>query len=184
MSEKYKVVPSPWPHFVTFSVHSWIDVFTRNQYRNIFVDSLNYCIENKGLVVHAWVLMTNHAHLLVNVRKGDLSGVVRDFKKFTSKAIVKELEENPRESRKWIIRFLAIAGHNNLMNVDYQFWQNGYHPIHCRNKQMIRQKIEYIHQNPVRAGHVGRDYEWLYSSAGDYATGNGLVQIEKLEYWW
>jgi putative transposase len=183
MSEKYKTVTSPWPHFVTFSVHSWIDVFTRNHYRNIFVDSLNYCIENKGLVVHAWVLMTNHTHLLINVRQGDLPGVVRDFKKFTSKAIVRALEENPQESRKWIVRFLAIAGKNNVMNEEYQFWQNGYHPIHCWSKELIRQKMEYIHQNPLRAGQVGHDYEWLHRSAGDYATRVGLVKIEKLEYW-
>jgi putative transposase len=180
MSEKYKIRSTEFPYFVTFTVIKWIDVFTRAQYRNIFVDSLNYCITRKGLRVHAWVLMSNHAHLLIDSENTPLEHIVRDFKRYTSKAITKAINENIQESREWMMYFFRKAGENNSMNKDVQFWQNGYHPIHCWKQELIVQKINYIHQNPVRAELVHQAYEWKYSSASDYVLGHGLVEIEKL----
>ncbi len=183
MSEKYKIRDHGWPYFVTFTVERWIDVYTRDMYRNIFVDSLNYCITTKGLVVHAWVLMTNHAHLLVNTNDQPIENIVRDFKRHTSKLTFNTIESNIQESREWITWLFKKSGERNVMNKDMQFWQNGYHPIHCWNKELIEQKIHYIHQNPVRAGFVEHDYEWKYGSARHYATGVGLVKIEQLNQW-
>jgi putative transposase len=181
MSEKYKIRSSGWPYFVTISVVRWIDVFTRPVYKNIFVDSLNYCVEQKGLVVHAWVLMPNHAHLLIDTKNEPIENIMRDFKRHTSKAIIKEIEDNIQESRDWMMYFFRKAGSINSMNKHVQFWQNGYHPIHCWNNQLIMQKLNYIHQNPVRAEYVNLPHDWKYSSASDYALGHGLVQVEKLD---
>jgi putative transposase len=184
MSEKYKIRDREWPYFVTFTIERWIDVYTRNTYRQIFIDSLNYCIEHKGLVVHAWVLMTNHAHLLINSTDKPIEDIVRDFKQFTSKSTVKSILENTQESRDWMTYFFARAGNRNSMNKYFQFWQNGYHPIHCWKKELILQKTNYIHQNPVRAGFVEKDYDWFYSSASHYVNGTGMVKIEMLDLWW
>ena len=80
MSSKYKHGDSALPHFITFTIVDWIDIFTRDIYKDIFVSSLQYCIEKKGLHLHAWVIMSNHAHLIVSsVNK--ISGFVRDIKK-------------------------------------------------------------------------------------------------------
>jgi len=81
MSSKYKPGNHETPHFLTFTIVGWVDVFTRDIYKDIFVESLNYCIENKGLALHAWVIMTNHVHLIVSINDNTISDFVRDIKK-------------------------------------------------------------------------------------------------------
>jgi putative transposase len=181
MSEKYKVVGRQWPYFVTFAVVRWIDVFTRPQYKHVVVDSLNYCVLEKGLVIHAWVLMPNHIHLLIDSHDTPIEFIIRDFKRYTSKILLNSIEDNIQESRDWMMHLFKRAGESNPMNEKYQFWQNGYHPIHCWNAVLIKQKIKYIHANPVRAEFVSESFEWKYGSATDYMLGHGLVKIEKLE---
>ena len=100
MSLKYKVGNNTIPHFVTFSVVGWIDVFSREQYKEIMTDSLQYCIAHKELKLHAWVIMTNHVHLIISSETAKLEELIRDIKKFTSKQIIKAITENPEESRK------------------------------------------------------------------------------------
>ncbi|WP_445587952.1 transposase [Sunxiuqinia sp. A32] len=82
-----------------------MDVFTRNQYKNILVENLAYCRENNGLELFAWCIMTNHVHLIVRAKEGyTLSSILRDFKKYTSKKVIQAIKENPQESRKeWLL---------------------------------------------------------------------------------
>ncbi len=82
-------------YFVTFTVHQWVDVFTRNEYKDIIVDSLRYCQNAKGLDIYAWVLMSNHLHLIIGSKQNKLSDIIRDFKKFTSSKIVDAIAANP-----------------------------------------------------------------------------------------
>lgn len=101
MSRKYKFHNPEGVYFVSFAVQGWIDVFTRNEYKNILVDNLKYCQEHKDLEIFAWCIMTNHIHLII--RAGSdilLQDIIRDYKKFTSKAIIKAIEGNIQESRK------------------------------------------------------------------------------------
>ena len=100
MSSKYKVGEDAIAHFVTFSVVGWVDVFSRESYKEIFVNSLKHCQENKGLKLHAWVIMTNHVHLIISSESNKLQDIVRDLKKYTSKKITAAIQENPTESRK------------------------------------------------------------------------------------
>lgn len=93
-ADNYYIEDQNAVYFITFTVSDWIDIFTRKEYRFVIVDSLNYCIENKGLIVYAWCLMSNHLHLVCQAKEGfGLSGIIRDFKKFTSKAIIKLIHE-------------------------------------------------------------------------------------------
>jgi REP element-mobilizing transposase RayT len=114
MSIRYKFWDSYATYFVTFAVVDWIDVFTRNDYRKIVVDSINYCVHNKGLIVHGWVLMTNHLHLLIsrqNDNANSFSDIMRDMKKYTAMHLIKSIKENPQESRKeWMIDLFERAG--------------------------------------------------------------------------
>jgi REP element-mobilizing transposase RayT len=125
--------------------------------------------------------MTNHAHLLITTTKEPIEHIVRDFKRHTSKSITKAIAENAQESRDWMIYFFKKAGETNSMNKELQFWQNGYHPIHCWNNELMLQKLNYIHQNPVRAELVNEPQEWKYSSASNYICGQGLVKVELLD---
>lgn len=105
MSEKYKIVEEGIPYFVTFTVVKWLDVFTRNEYRDIIIDSLNFCQKNKGLNVYAFCIMTNHIHLIISSSKNSkLSNIIRDFRGFTSKQLKQMIMESPLESRKdWML---------------------------------------------------------------------------------
>jgi putative transposase len=180
MSEKYKIFDSNWIYFVTFTTVRWIDVFTRPQYRDIIIDSLNYCIQAKGLRVHSWVLMTNHMHLVIHSNDMPIEFIVRDFKRHTSKTLYECIRDNPKESRDWMIYLMERAGKYNSMNNDYQFWQNGYHPVHLHSEDLILQRMNYTHLNPVRAGFVDFPHQWKFSSAQDYMGSKGLVQLEPL----
>jgi len=182
MSLKYKFRNPAGIYFTTFSVVGWVDVFTRDVYKGIFIDSLNWCIKNKGLVVHAWVIMTNHVHLIVS-RNGEpkLEEIFRDLKKFTSVKTLDEIKRNAIQSRKdWMLRHFKERGQANTQNENYQFWQHGNHPIELYNKIIMDQKLNYLHNNPVVAGFVSEAHHWNYSSAGDYAGLKGFVDIEKL----
>jgi REP element-mobilizing transposase RayT len=131
----------------------------------------------------AWVLMTNHVHLIIR-RKGEnrIEDILRDIKKFTSVKIIEEIKLNPEESRKeWLLKIFEEKGRANTQNEHYQFWQHGNHPIELGNNEIMEQKIEYLHNNPVEAGFVIEPLHWKYSSAGDYAGINGYIEIEKLQ---
>jgi len=172
MSRKYKFHNPGGVYFVSFAVEGWGDVFTRNQYKNILVENLKYCQEYKGLELFAWCIMTNHLHLVIRAKEGyDLPGILRDYKKYTSKAIKTAILENTQESRKeWLLKqFETSEG--------FRFWRTDNKPIELWSNKVINQKIDYIHQNPVEEGLVFKAEDYVYSSAIDYAGENGLLDV-------
>ncbi|WP_428327356.1 REP-associated tyrosine transposase [Mucilaginibacter sp.] len=178
MSRNYKFHNQERPYFVTFSVIKWIDVFTRREYKDIVVDSLKYCIENKGLLLYAWVIMSNHVHLIIGTKDKPMQDILRDLKRHTSKTITKAINENTQESRRdWLLWFFEREGKHNSNNEQYQFWQQGSHPIELWSNEVTDQKLDYIHNNPVKAGWVNEPQYYLYSSAIDYADGKGLIDV-------
>jgi len=166
------------PFYLTATVIDWIDVFTREGCKNIIIDSLKYCINNKGLTVYAYCLMSNHIHLIASASEGnDLGSIIRDFKKYTSKAIFQFIQEGGESRADWMLpRFiLASKGLANYKN--FKIWQEGNYPIQLYSKKFYKQKMNYIHNNPVKAKIVNKPEHYLYSSAIDYAGGNGLLPI-------
>ena len=176
MSRKYKFHNSEGLYFVTFAVQHWIDVFTRAEYKNIVLESLAYCQQNKGLEVFAWCIMTNHIHLVIKAKEGYLlQDILRDFKTFTSKSVLNAISENIQESRKeWLLRGFKTAKGN-------RFWQADNKPVELWSNEVISQKIKYIHQNPVEEGIVYQAEQYVYSSAVDYAGGKGLLKISMIQ---
>jgi len=118
-------------HFITCTVVGWVDVFTRKKYKDILCESLSYCISNKGLIVHAYVIMSNHVHLIVRASEGyDLSDIIRDFKTYTSKSIITEVLQETEESRsEWMLRLFKYFAKFNSKNKKYQFWKRDNKPI-------------------------------------------------------
>jgi putative transposase len=181
MSRSYKIVDPEGIYFITFATVEWIDVFTRPKYKDLLIESLKYCIEKKSLIVYSYVIMTNHIHLIASSDGPDLSGIIRDFKKFTSKAMIKALQD-PLESRKdWMLRIFSDAGKSNSNNEYYQFWRQDNHPIELYSNEVIDQKIDYIHNNPVEEGIVDNPEDYIYSSARDYAGTKGILDIVLLD---
>ena len=179
MSRNYKFDDQERPYFVTFTVVRWIDVFTRREYKDILVESLKFCIEKKGLQLYAWVIMSNHVHLIIGTKDKPMGGILRDIKRHTSKALTKAISENVLESRRdWMLWFFEREGKLNPNNEQYQFWQQDEsHPIELWSSEVMDQKLDYIHYNPVVAGWIDEPEHYLYSSARDYAGGKGLIDI-------
>ncbi|MDB5159468.1 MAG: Transposase like protein [Mucilaginibacter sp.] len=153
-------------YFVTLTVIDWIDVFTRRIYSDFIVDTLTWTQENKKLNIYAYVIMTNHIHMVANVTDGSLGDVIGSFKTYTSKRLFEIISCNEQESRrKWMVNAFERAGKYNPANKNHQFWQNGNYPVLLYTPAVIDQKIDYIHENPVKAGFVGSAHEFWYSSA-------------------
>ena len=166
-------------YFTTTTVIDWMDVFTRPQYKHIVVESLGYCQENKGLDIYAWVLMTNHLHMIVGIRgENTIGDLLRDFKKFTSKRIVKAIQDNQQESRKnWMMNRFWFRGANDKKITNYRFWQEDNHVEQLYSYDFYKQKLDYIHLNPVRQEIVQDPSDYLYSSARNYAGMDGLLKV-------
>ncbi|CAN5321234.1 transposase [soil metagenome] len=179
MSTAYKFNDPEGIYFISIATVEWIDVFSRKEYIEIVLESLKHCQKEKGLIIYAWCIMTNHLHLIISVKEGFIiSDILRDFKKFTSSKIIKAISENISESRKnWVLWILKKAGEKNSNNKNFQFWRQDNHPEELISNKFKDQKLEYIHKNPVEAGLVDNPEDYRYSSARDYAGYKGLLDI-------
>ncbi len=180
MGFKYKIYDQSKAYYLTFTVVSWVDIFSRKIYRDIIIDSLKYCQKEKGLNIFAYVIMTNHIHLLVNSEKDNISDFIRDFKKFTCKKIIDTIENELESRKKWMLNLFAYEVIKNKSNKNYQLWIHDSHPIEIYSNEFIKQKVEYIHNNPVRAGIVESPEHYLYSSARNYADLESMIDVIKL----
>lgn len=161
----YKIRDQSKPHYVTFTVVGWIDVFTRKVYKDMLIENLNYCIKEKGLVVFGYVIMSNHIHLILQSKTNDLSGIIRDFKKHTAKAIIRHIKEERESRREWMLGLFSKVTETHNRNKTYQFWRYGNHPEEIYSEKFLWSKLDYIHLNPVRAGLVEKASHYKYSSA-------------------
>jgi putative transposase len=153
-------------YFSTSTVVDWLPVFTTDTYFSIVVSSFKYCQIHKGLNIVAYVIMPEHIHLVTsNPEEGSLSDIMRDFKRFTSKEITRELEKQNKVS---LLNTLQKSAAKAKGNTEYKVWQGGFHPESIYSETFLKQKVEYIHYNPVRRGLVSRPEEWRYSSARNY----------------
>jgi len=167
-------------YFLTLTVVDWVDVFTRPVYKQMLIDSIKHCQQVKGLEVYSWCLMSNHLHMIAGVKErseNNLSDILRDFKKFTSKKIIKEIEEGTESRKKWMLNQFEFAGRYNLKIKDYKFWQDGNEAKEIHSAEFLQQKVDYIHMNPVIAGIVEEPHHYKYSSAVDYSGGKGLLEV-------
>jgi putative transposase len=186
---RYRILDQHGLNFVTCTVVGWIDIFSRKRYRDIVVDSLQFCRSEKGLLVFAYIVMSNHLHLVLQAGPKStytLGEIIRDFKKYTAVNILEAIQSEPESRREWLMHMFAYYARYNINNRNFQFWQQDNHPIALYSERVIWQKINYIHQNPVRAGIVVHPEDYLYSSAKNYKTENrdGLFEIDLLEPWW
>jgi REP element-mobilizing transposase RayT len=164
MSESYKIHEDGL-YYVTFAVVGWLDVFTRRVYQDIFTESIKFCQEKKGLNIYCFCLMPNHVHFIADSYDGSLSNILRSFKSHTAKALMSAISDNPQESRKELfLHQFHYYGKKSKHN-ENQFWKHDSHPFYLYSNEMIDQKINYIHNNPVEAGFVNEAHEWRLSSA-------------------
>ncbi len=183
MSSKYKFHNPTGLYFVTNTIINWIDLFIRDEYRNSVLNCWKYCIENKGMDLYAWVIMTSHIHMIVGSRNCDPGKLIGDIKKWTSTELKKAIISHQGESRKeWMLQQMVLSAKKNATGGRYQIWREDNHPIELFSPDVILQKLNYIHNNPVVAGFAREPQNYIYSSAIDYFTQSpGLINIKYLE---
>ena len=181
MSTGYQIDDQHGLYFLTFTVVDWVDIFSRKSYRDIVIDSFNYCVKEKGLNIFGYVIMTNHVHLIAQSKTGQLSDTIRDMKKYTSRLILETLTTKPESRREWLLHRFRWNAQQHERSFNYQVWTHENHAVSIFSEQFFRQKLEYIHQKPVRAGWVEREEDYVYSSAKALFTNSkGMVE---LSYW-
>ena len=168
---RYKITNPELPHFITLTVLHWIPVYTRPDTVIILLDALRYLIK-EGLTIYAYVILENHCHFVVQSKELDRD--LARFKSYTAKQLIKYLHEN---QVKQILDQLEFYKKAHKKDRAYQFWQEGVHPEWIQNDAMMKQKVDYIHHNPVKRGYVDEAEHWRYSSARNYAGKESLLEI-------
>ena len=183
MSEKFKIRNPEGIYFTTLTIVYWIDLFERVELKHLIVDALKFYQKQKGLIIHAWCLMSSHLHLIISSSNSyNLSDFFRDYKKYTSREII-QIINNINESRKdWLLDAFYKAGKDLKRIKNYKVWQDGNQPKELITNWFIDQKLDYVHNNPVTAEIVDEPHYYLYSSARDYAGIKGLLDVEIIEY--
>lgn len=183
MSRKHKFLNPEGIYFVTATTVNWVDVFTRPLYKDILIDSFRFAAREKGMRIHAYVIMTNHFHMVVSAEDSlTLAATFRDVKKFTAHSIFKLIRDNPQESRKnWLLSMFGFEGRKTPDSRENRLWQEGMHPKELVTADQLENAINYVHMNPVRAGITFEPWEYRYSSAIDYMTDQkGLIDLVML----
>ena len=179
MSRKYKFYDKGGLYFISFATVYWMDIFVREEYFSLVIASLDYCRKNKGLEIYCWCIMPSHIHLIIRAIGNNPEIVIGRFKEYSSKQLQKSVEENIQESRKeWMLWMMQRAGLKSSNVKDKQLWQHNNKPIELWSPDVIDQKVDYIHNNPVVAGFVTEPWHWKYSSAIDYSGGKGVLEID------
>lgn len=183
MSTGYSIIEKEGAHFLTLQISGWVDLFTRKNYCDIVIESFKYSQQFKGLNLFAYVIMSNHIHLLAQSEVGDLSGFIRDFKSFTSKRFL-EIINSGSESRSDWMKMVFEYHAKNLSKQKHQVWTHENHAEHVYSQKFIEQKVRYIHNNPVKSGIVAKPEDYVYSSARNYADLESPIEIIKVDFRW
>ena len=182
MSHQYKAHTPDGLYFMTCTMVDWIDLFTRAAYKLEIIRSLKYCQQHKGLQLYAWCLMPSHLHLIAAAAEGlKLGPIMRDFKKFTAQNILKLINEENESRRDWMLQRFYYTGKFLSKITHYKFWQDGYHAIKLTSNDLMQQKLDYLHRNPVTDLTVAEPEHYVFSSASNYAGNGGLLDVIFLE---
>jgi putative transposase len=175
MPTRYRIHEPHRAYFVTVTVIEWLPIFTTGGCCDIIVHSLEHCRLKKGLKIHAWVIMDNHLHAILAAP--DLAAVLRDFKSFTARQLLAQIAE---EKREWLLNQLRFYRAPNRA-AEFQVWQDGAHPQAILSDAFMEQKLEYLHNNPVKRGWVSSPEHWRYTSAHEWCP--GAVAMLKCDPW-
>ena len=168
---RYKFMEGRAPHFLTITVVNWIPLFSSPNLAQIVLDSLTFMQKEERMTLYAYSILENHLHL--NAAALDLSKQIGNFKSHTARQMIDFLMANKAQR---VLDQLAWHKAHHKQDRDYQLWQEGSHPELIRGEEMMRQKIEYIHNNPVKRGYVDLPIHWRYSSARNYEGLEGLTR--------
>jgi putative transposase len=171
--DKYRFSEPNQPHFLTCTIVQWLAIFTRPETVEIVLDSWRFLQDAGRMTLYGFVILENHLHLLASAQ--DLPKEVGDFKSFTARQIIDYLQKC---GSRMLLKQLGHYKLRHKTDSNYQLWQEGSHPKAIESDEMMVQKLEYIHNNPVKRGYVDDAVHWRYSSARNYAGLPGLITVK------
>ena len=176
---RYRILAEDGIYFTTHTLVEWLPVFKEDRYFQIIIQSLKHCQAQKGLRIFGYVIMPTHFHLLGQTKEGvRFQDVMRDMKKFTSKQISKALSA---DNQRLFLYVFQKAAEREKGERNYKIWQDEYHPQIIYSERVCRQKLQYMHNNPVEKGFVDQPEFWRYSSARNYILGDhSVLKVELL----
>jgi REP element-mobilizing transposase RayT len=178
MSGKYKIFDQRKSYFLTMTVVGWIDLFTRKNHKLVVIDSLKYCQKEKGLEIYGYCLMPSHLHIIARADGNfTLSDILRDFKKFTSKTLIRQIIDEDESRKDWILDYFLKKGENLKGITNYKLWQDGNHPEEISSNKFFDEKLDYIHNNPVKELIVEKPEDYFFSSARNYAGLSNYLDV-------
>ncbi len=180
MPHAFQIHKQDATYFLTITAVEWVDVLLRPEHKNIICESLNYCVEQKGLEIFSYAIMSSHMHMIARAKNENLSEVIRDFKKYTSSALIKEIQNGNESRKEWMLDIFKKGGEKQKKKSKNQVWQYNNHAEEVAEAKFTLSKIKYIHMNPVEAGLVIRPEHYRYSSAQDYAGEEGPVVVSTI----
>jgi REP element-mobilizing transposase RayT len=172
MRSRYVIHDAHSAYFITSTIVEWLPVFSSAACCDIVVRALLHCREHKALCIHAWVILDNHFHAILSAP--DLSGTLRGLKGFTAQALLAQIEA---ERREWLLNQLAYFCAAHKTASAHQVWQEGVHPQAISTDDIMLQKLDYLHNNPVKRGLVAAPEHWRYSSAHEWLPGANPLLI-------
>jgi len=172
---RYKIYEPTHPHFLTSTVSHWLPIFTNTQSVQIVIDSLEYLKKSDNLTIFAYVILENHLHLVAS--SDDINKTMQKFKSYSAYELLQLLQKNNATT---LLRQFAFHKKAYKEESTYQIWEEGFHPKLIQSEKMMFEKINYIHNNPIKRGYVDEAQHWRYSSARDYEGIEGLLKVERL----
>jgi putative transposase len=169
---RYRFHDNKHPYFLSCTIVGWLPVFTRPQTVQIVYDSWRFLAKEKDFRLYGYVILENHLHLLASAP--DLANAVKSFKMYTARQIVDQLEQH---GAKVLLNQLRMMKLRHKTQSEYQVWEEGSHPQQIESDEVMLQKLEYAHNNPVKRGYVDDPVQWRYSSARNYAGLPGLIDV-------
>jgi REP-associated tyrosine transposase len=169
---RYRIYDDRAPHFLTCTIVGWLPVFTRFETVEIVLDCWLHMQTRKRLAIFGYVILENHLHLIASSPR--LAREVGIFKSYTARLILDLLEAR---SAGTLLRQLRSEKARHKTDREYQVWQEGSHPQEIQDDEMMWQKLQYIHENPMKRGYVDDPTHWRYSSARNYAGQPGLFPV-------
>lgn len=171
---RYKIYDDYYPYFITANIMFGLPLFSNRNAANIIIENLRFMQKEREVTLIAYVIMENHLHAILQSK--DLAYKVGRFKSYSARRIIDLFKQNGHT--RWLRRLEEVKPEAKT-DRDYQLWQVDNHPKQINGDDMMRQKIEYIHNNPVKRGYVDRPEDWRYSSARNYAREQGLIPVTK-----
>lgn len=162
--------------FLTTTVVEFAKIFACGpQYYDILVNSLGFVLKEHRALLRAYVFMPSHVHLVIEMPAGEhISDLMRDFKKFTSTKVRQQLQREEKSEFLQVLRRNAGGKKNQV----FKLWMDRFDDVVIHDDEMMAVKIDYIHNNPVKAGLVATPEDWNYSSARDYlGMGHGPLPV-------